>query len=102
MRWFAAIILVLAHAAAIADNMPTQSGGGQLYAVNGVRLFVEMSGAGPPILFLHGGLSYFDAAFAAQKAYFAPFRTVIGVDQRGHGHSPDSDQPFSYRQMADD
>jgi pimeloyl-ACP methyl ester carboxylesterase len=101
-RWFAAILLVLADTAAAAGNIPTQSGSGQLYNVNGVQLFVEMSGKGSPILFLHGGLSYFDEAFAAQKAYFATFRTVIGVDQRGHGHSPDIDQAFSYRQMAED
>jgi pimeloyl-ACP methyl ester carboxylesterase len=99
---FAAILLVLAGTAAAADIIPTQPASGQLYNVNGVRLFVEVSGKGPPILFLHGGLGYFDEAFAAQKAYFAPFRTVIGVDQRGHGHSPDNDQEFSYRQMAED
>jgi pimeloyl-ACP methyl ester carboxylesterase len=93
---------MLATAAAAAESIPTQSGSGQLYNVNGVRLFVEMSGQGPPIVFLHGGLSYFDESFPAQKAYFSTFRTVIGVDQRGHGHSPDIDQAFSYRQMADD
>ena len=101
-RWLAAILLVLVDTAAVAGGLATQPGGGQLYDVNGVRLFVEISGKGSPILFLHGGLSYFDEAFAAQKAYFATFRTVIGVDQRGHGHSPDTDQPFSYHQMAED
>jgi pimeloyl-ACP methyl ester carboxylesterase len=101
-RWFAAILLVLIDTAAAAGGIATQPGSGRLYDVNGVQLFVEMSGKGSPILFLHGGLSYFDEAFAAQKAYFATFRTVIGVDQRGHGHSPDSDQAFSYRQMAED
>jgi pimeloyl-ACP methyl ester carboxylesterase len=101
-RLFIAIVLVLAATAAAAGTIATQQGSGQLYHVDGVQLFVEMSGKGPPILFLHGGLSDFDEAFAAQKAYFATFRTVIGVDQRGHGHSPDTDQAFSYRQMADD
>lgn len=53
-------------------------------------------------MFLHGGLNFFDDAFAEQQAYFSTFRTVIGIDQRGHGHSPDNDRPFSYRQMAED
>jgi pimeloyl-ACP methyl ester carboxylesterase len=101
-RLFAAVLLVLANTAAAAANSVTQPGTGQLYHVNGIQMYVEMSGSGPPLLFLHGGLSDFDASFAAQKAYFATFRTVIGVDQRGHGHSPDTDQAFSYRQMADD
>jgi pimeloyl-ACP methyl ester carboxylesterase len=76
--------------------------GGQFYEVNGVKLFAEISGNGPPVVFLHGGLNYFDGAFPQQKSYFSTFRTVIGVDQRGHGHSPDNEQPFSYREMAED
>src|SRR5262249_23750209 len=39
---------------------------------------------------------------ARQRAFFAAFRRVVGVDQRGHGHSPDSAAAFSYREMADD
>lgn len=74
----------------------------RLYAVNGVKLYVEISGGGAPLVFLHGGLNFFDGAFAEQQSYFSAFRTVIGIDQRGHGHSPDNDQPFTYRQMAED
>lgn len=77
---------------------------GRFYTVpaDGAKLYVEVSGQGPPILFLHGGFSYFDRTYSAQQAYFSTFRTVIGIDQRGHGHSPDNDQPFSFQQMADD
>jgi pimeloyl-ACP methyl ester carboxylesterase len=75
---------------------------GRFYDVHGTKLYVEVSGSGPPIVFLHGGLSFFDRGFTDQKAYFAAFRTVIGIDQRGHGHSPDDARPFSYRAMAED
>jgi pimeloyl-ACP methyl ester carboxylesterase len=75
---------------------------GRLYDVHGTKLYVEVLGSGPPIVFLHGGLSFFDRSFTYQKAYFATFRTVIGIDQSGHGHSPDYAQPFSYRAMAED
>src|SRR5277367_3995836 len=85
-------------AAAVGAEVDTAS----LVEVRGVTLYTEISGNGPPIVFLHGGLSYFDRSFPKQKTYFSEFRTVIGIDQRGHGHSPDNDQPFSYRQMADD
>jgi pimeloyl-ACP methyl ester carboxylesterase len=75
---------------------------GRMYAVGNSKLYTSIRGAGRPLVFLHGGFSYFDATFAQQANYFAAFRTVIGIDQRGHGHSPDNDEPFSYRQMADD
>ncbi len=75
---------------------------GHLYDVRGVKLYARISGSGPAILFLHGGLSSFDQAFAGQVEYFARFRTVIGVDQRGHGRSPDNEEPFSYAAMAED
>jgi pimeloyl-ACP methyl ester carboxylesterase len=70
--------------------------------VDGSRLYVETFGSGAPMVFLHGGLRFFDTSFAKQRDYFAAFRRVIGIDQRGHGHSPDTAQPFSYAQMAQD
>ena len=72
------------------------------YEVHGSKLYVESFGNGAPIVFLHGGLIYFDNNFAKQRDYFASFRRVIGIDRRGHGHSPDNAQPFSYQEMADD
>ena len=100
-RWLFAM-LALAGTATPAGSIAPPPGGTRFYHVNGAQLYVEVSGTGPPILFLHGGLSYFDASFPIQKSYFASFRTVIGVDQRGHGHSPDTQEAFSYRQMAED
>ncbi len=75
---------------------------GRLYEVHGVKLYTQIFGHGPPIVFLHGGLHGFDNSFARQRDYFSAFRTVIGIDQRGHGHSPDNSKPFSYQEMADD
>jgi pimeloyl-ACP methyl ester carboxylesterase len=74
----------------------------QFYEVNGARLYTETVGRGTPILFLHGGLLFFDNNFTKQKDYFAARHTVIGIDQRGHGHSPDGPWQLSYQQMADD
>jgi len=70
--------------------------------VRGNKLHVETVGAGPPVLFLHGGVVFFANNFAAQRDYFSSFRKVIGVDRRGHGHSPDNGEPFSYQEMAQD
>jgi pimeloyl-ACP methyl ester carboxylesterase len=59
-------------------------------------------GSGPPVLFLHGDLVFFDNNFARQRDYFAAFRTVIGIDHQGRGRSPDRDRPLSYQEMAED
>jgi pimeloyl-ACP methyl ester carboxylesterase len=53
-------------------------------------------------VFLHGGLHHFDNSFEKQRDAFARSHTVIGIDQRGHGRSPDDARPFSYQEMADD
>jgi pimeloyl-ACP methyl ester carboxylesterase len=74
----------------------------ELRNVRGAYLYTQTFGTGAPILFLHGGLHHFDNTFAAQRETFASYRRVIGVDQRGHGHSPDTVAPFSYREMAED
>lgn len=63
--------------------------------VNGVRLNVEISGSGPPLLLLHG--------FTGSVATWKPFRhawrgfTLIAVDLLGHGRSdsPDAWQRYS-------
>jgi pimeloyl-ACP methyl ester carboxylesterase len=95
-----ALILLIGYIAVPAPVWASDPG--RFYDVHGTKLYVEVLGSGPPIVFLHGGLSFFDRSFPYQRAYFAAFRTVIGIDQRGHGHSPDSTQPFSYRAMAED
>jgi pimeloyl-ACP methyl ester carboxylesterase len=81
-----------------------ESNGGtrEYYSVNGARLYVESVGRGPRMLFLHGGLMSFDSAYAKQRDYFAAQHQVIGIDQRGHGHSPDGPWRLSYQLMADD
>jgi pimeloyl-ACP methyl ester carboxylesterase len=95
---FAALGALTSVAAYAEDPNGTQL----LYDVRGARLYVERFGRGPPILFLHGGMIFFDNNFAKQRDYFAAYRTVIGIDQRGHGHSPDGAWTLSYKLMADD
>ena len=70
--------------------------------VNGAKLYTESFGHGAPIVFLHGGMIFFDNNYANQRDYFAAYRRVIGIDQRGHGHSADGPWALSYQQMAND
>ena len=91
-------LALAATGAAAADA----SSAGRFVEVRGARLFVETQGSGAPIVFLHGGLDDFDTAFAAQRDAFVATHRVIGIDQRGHGHSPDDARPYDYREMAED
>ena len=74
----------------------------QYFEVRGAKLYTQIYGHGPPIVFLHGGMVFFDNSFAKQRDYFLTSHTVIGIDQRGHGHSPDGPWALSYKMMADD
>jgi len=78
------------------------TGTNRYFEVRGAKLYTQMYGHGAPVIFLHGGTVFFDNSFANQRNYFASYRTVIGIDQRGHGHSPDGPWSLSYKMMADD
>jgi pimeloyl-ACP methyl ester carboxylesterase len=94
-----AAIGMLASFGAYSDDV---TGTHRFYEVRGAKLYIQMYGHGAPIVFLHGGTVFFDNSFAKQRDYFATYRTVIGIDQRGHGHTPDGAWALSYQMMADD
>jgi pimeloyl-ACP methyl ester carboxylesterase len=94
--------LACATAAAAAGADGAASATARFVDVRGSHLYVETRGSGAPLVFLHGGILYFDNNFAKQGDYFAASRQVVGIDRRGHGHSPDDARPFSYQDMADD
>src|SRR5450631_2759733 len=103
MNYFSAVMLVAGSVLASTSAQAYDSAGTQrFYEVRGARLYTEIYGHGAPILFLHGGMAFFDNSFQKQRDYFSSDRTVIGIDQRGHGHSPDGPWPLSYQIMADD
>jgi pimeloyl-ACP methyl ester carboxylesterase len=95
-----AVVGALAAGAGYADTPGATTP--RFYEVRGAKLYTQTYGHGAPIVFLHGGMVFFDNSFAKQRDYFAAYRKVIGIDQRGHGHSPDGDWSLSYKMMADD
>jgi pimeloyl-ACP methyl ester carboxylesterase len=98
----AALLAAFGALAPLATHPATPAGTHRFYEVRGAKLYTETFGHGAPIVFLHGGLMFFDNAFAQQLEYFASYRMVIGIDQRGHGHSPDGPWSLSYQGMAED
>jgi pimeloyl-ACP methyl ester carboxylesterase len=75
--------------------------GGHYAALNGVRIYYETYGNGPPVLLLHGGLGSLEDMHHQIRALAAD-RFVIAPDSRAHGRSTDADEPLSYALMADD
>ena len=70
--------------------------------VNGRQMYFEQYGEGRPLVFLHGGAGSIDQSFSRQIPSFAKTHRVIAIEQIGHGHTPDANIPFAYRQMAED
>jgi pimeloyl-ACP methyl ester carboxylesterase len=70
--------------------------------VNGLRMYYEVHGQGPPLLLLHGGTATVATSWGERISAFAKTRRVIAPEQMGHGHTGDADRPLSYQQMADD
>src|SRR5579883_220973 len=67
--------------------------------IGGLDFFYEETGAGDPVLFLHGlGSSSIDWEF--QIPAFATSHRVIAMDVRGHGRSAKPAGPYSVKQMA--
>lgn len=96
------LLVALTALNGVAAQAEGEAGTHAYYFVNGAKLYVESVGHGTPMLFLHGGLMFFDNAYAKQRDYFAAHHLVIGNDQRGHGHSPDGPWQLTYQLMADD
>src|SRR5262245_17692276 len=47
-------------------------------------------------------MSTIQTDFGETLPRLAEHRQVIGIEQQGHGHTPDVDRPLGYEQMADD
>jgi pimeloyl-ACP methyl ester carboxylesterase len=75
--------------------------GDQRIRVDGVLIYCETFGAGPPVLVLHGGLGSIEG-MSNQIRALAASHFVIAVDSRGHGRSTDGSAPLSYSRMSDD
>ncbi len=68
--------------------------------VNGVQLYYECSGSGPPLLLMHGNgedHTIFDRAVPILSRRF----TVYALDTRGHGQSA-RPKEYHYRDLAED
>jgi pimeloyl-ACP methyl ester carboxylesterase len=70
--------------------------------VNGLELYWERYGDGPPLVLLHGGMLTIDLNFATLIPTLAATHTVIGVEQQGHGRTANTDREITYPHLASD
>lgn len=68
--------------------------------INNISLFYTKSGAGPPIILLHGN-GEDHSIFSELAAKLAAYYTVYSVDSRNHGQSNITDD-YSYETMSKD
>lgn len=70
--------------------------------VNGLEMYYEIHGSGPPLVLLHGNLSTIGTSFGTVLPALSATRRIIAVEQQGHGHTADIERPFSIAQWAQD
>ncbi len=74
---------------------------GKLIKVNGIGMYYEVYGDGPPLLLIHGNGGDI-ATLSNQIDHFRSSYKVIVADSRGHGNSELGTDNLNYVQMADD
>ncbi|HEY1707092.1 MAG TPA: alpha/beta fold hydrolase [Rhizomicrobium sp.] len=70
-------------------------------AIDGVSIYYETYGSGPPVLLLHGAGASLETMYPFITA-FAKDHTVIAVDSRAQGRSTDAPGPITYSMMGAD
>jgi pimeloyl-ACP methyl ester carboxylesterase len=69
--------------------------------VGGVNTWTEVRGSGDAtVVLLHGGLSNSDDLLDSIGVGLEEHFRLIAFDRRGHGYTPDTEEPFHYDDMA--
>jgi pimeloyl-ACP methyl ester carboxylesterase len=74
---------------------------GHRVEVNGMQLYYEVSGAGAPLIVLHGAYMNIPSMGAIIPRLAATHR-VYALELQGHGRTTDIERPITYPTLADD
>jgi pimeloyl-ACP methyl ester carboxylesterase len=83
--------------ATIAESQAT----GNRVKVNGMQVYYEVSGAGEPLVVLHGAYMNIPS-MGAIIPMLAKTHKVYALEFQGHGRTLDIDRPITYQNLADD
>jgi pimeloyl-ACP methyl ester carboxylesterase len=95
-KTFIAATLLIAGA-----TVAQAQGVGSRVNVNGMRMYYEVSGAGDPLVVLHGAYMNIPS-MGAIIPRLARTHRVYAVELQGHGRTTDIDRPITYPNLADD
>ena len=93
----ALVVAPLLLVAALAEAQGT----GARVKVNGMQMYYEVSGAGEPLVVLHGAYMNIPT-MGAIIPQLAKTHKVYALELQGHGRTTDIDRPITYPNMADD
>ena len=74
---------------------------GKRVSVNGMQMYYEVSGAGEPLVVLHGAYMNIPT-MGAIVPLLAKTHKVYAVELQGHGRTTDIARPITYQNLADD
>jgi pimeloyl-ACP methyl ester carboxylesterase len=74
---------------------------GHRVEINGMQMYYEVSGAGDPMIVLHGAYMNIPSMGAIIPRLAATHR-VYALELQGHGRTTDIDRPITYPNLADD
>jgi pimeloyl-ACP methyl ester carboxylesterase len=74
---------------------------GQRVRVNGMQMYYEVSGAGAPLIVLHGAYMNIPT-MGSIIARLAKTHRVYALEFQAHGRTTDIDRPITYQNLADD
>jgi pimeloyl-ACP methyl ester carboxylesterase len=96
----AATLLAVAVACAKGPPPPPPAVGARVQ-VNGMQMYYEVSGAGDPLIVLHGAYMNIPSMGAIIPT-LAKTHRVYALEFQGHGRTTDIDRPITYPNLADD
>jgi pimeloyl-ACP methyl ester carboxylesterase len=74
---------------------------GNRMEVNGMQMYYEVTGAGEPLIVLHGAYMNIPS-MGAIIPKLAETHRVYALEFQGHGRTTDIDRPITYQNLADD
>jgi len=92
---------LIAAAACSPTSTPPPAAEGHRVEVNGMQLYYEVSGAGDPLIVLHGAYMNIPSMGAIIPKLAATHK-VYALELQGHGRTTDIDRPITYPNLADD
>lgn len=75
---------------------------GEYASVNGLKMYYEIEGQGPPLVLLHIGGCTIEVCFGELRPAFTNDWRTIAPELQGHGRTADIDRPLSMDQMTED